>query len=236
MNRKVLLTYVVSALFVFLCPSVMDAQNKQNSRKKDSFLEYFVDGKDTIYVDQIRASKVYPKLARHKGKEWRKYYRLVHNFSKTYPYALAAKQILSEADSTISTDHLKRRKKDKYISSVQKELFSVFEKPLKNLTISQGALLMKLIDRETGLAPYYIIKDYKNGAAAGFWQGVGKIFKYDMKKGYDPKGEDANIEELVQIWQEGDYEAFYFSIFWQDMPKVSIPEEYRQFISESYFR
>lgn len=236
MNRKVLLTYVVSALFVFLCPSVMDAQNKQNSRKKDSFLEYFVDGKDTIYVDQIRASKVYPKLARHKGKEWRKYYRLVHNFSKTYPYALAAKQILSEADSTISTDHLKRRKKDKYISSVQKELFSVFEKSLKNLTISQGALLMKLIDRETGLAPYYIIKDYKNGAAAGFWQGIGKIFKYDMKKGYDPKGEDANIEELVQIWQEGDYEAFYFSIFWQDMPKVSIPEEYRQFISESYFR
>ena len=119
---------------------------------------------------------------------------------------------------------------------MQKELFSVFEKPLKNLTISQGALLMKLIDRETGLAPYYIIKDYKNGAAAGFWQGIGKIFKYDMKKGYDPKGEDANIEELVQIWQEGDYEAFYFSIFWQDMPKVSIPAEYRQFISESYFR
>ena len=97
---------MILALLVF-CPALLEAQNRQTGKKKESFLEYFVDGKDTIYVDQIRASKVYPKLARHKGKEWRKYYRLVHNFSKTYPYALAAMQVLSEAGSTICPYPLK---------------------------------------------------------------------------------------------------------------------------------
>ena len=54
-------------------------------------LRYIVEGKDTIYVDEIKASKVYSRLPKQKGKDWRKYYRLVHNFSNAYPYALVAK-------------------------------------------------------------------------------------------------------------------------------------------------
>ena len=61
-------------------------------------LHYIVEGKDTIYIDQIKASKVYSRLPKQKGKDWRKYYRLVHNFSKTYPYALAARKIVARAD------------------------------------------------------------------------------------------------------------------------------------------
>ena len=60
-------------------------------------------------------------------------------------------------------------KKDRYIAEVQKELFKDFEGGLRNMTISQGAILLKLIDRETGQSSYSIIKTYKNGAAAGFW-------------------------------------------------------------------
>ena len=90
-------------------------------------LHYIVEGKDTIYIDQIRASKVYSRLPKQKGKDWRKYYRLVHNFSKTYPYALAAQKIVARADSTIAADKLKRAKRDRYIDQVQKELLNVFE-------------------------------------------------------------------------------------------------------------
>ena len=198
----------------------------QIKNKEKAYLQYIVEGKDTIYIDEIRPSKVYSRLPRQKGKEWRKYYRLVHNFSKTYPYALAARNIVKKADQTIEDQNLKRLKRDKYINSVQDELFEMFEQPLRNLTVSQGALLMKLIDREIGKSSYMIIKDYKSGIAAKFWQGVAKLFGSDLKKPYDPKGEDAQIEELVKIWEEGDFEALYFSLFWKEPPTIEIPSKY----------
>lgn len=194
--------------------------------QSDRMLHYIVQGKDTIYIDEIKASKVYSRLPKQKGREWRKYYRLVHNFSKTYPYALAARKIVDRTDKEIEDNNLKRLKKDRYVNKVQDELFELFEKPLRSLTVSQGALLMKLIDREIGKSSYMIIKDYKSGIAATFWQGVAKLFGSDLKKPYDPKGEDAKIEELVQIWEDGDFEAFYFSLFWKDPPVIEIPSKY----------
>lgn len=193
---------------------------------QENALRYIVEGKDTIFIDQLNPSKVYSRLPRQKGREWRKYYRLVHNFSKAYPYALVARRLVHEADSTIAADNLKRVKRDKYITSVQNELFSVFESQIRSMTVSQGALLMKLIDREVGKSSYDIIKDYKNGIAARFWQGIAKVFGSDLKKPYDPEGEDALTEELVKIWEAGDFQAFYFAIFWKDPPVVPIPEKY----------
>ena len=194
---------------------------------QEGILEFIVEGNDTIYIDQIRASKVYSRLPKMKGREWRQYYRLVHNFSKAYPYALVAKKLVMEADSVIAADNLKGIKREKYINKVQKELFSVFESQMRSLTVSQGALIMKLVDREVGKSSYNIIKGYKSGITAGFWQGIAKMFGSDLKKPYDPEGEDEATEELVQIWEAGDFPAFYWSIFWKDPPEMPIPEKYR---------
>ena len=199
-----------------------EAQEDKDSRR----LAYFVEGEDTIYYDTITASKVYSRVPRQKGKEWRKYYRLVHNFSKAYPYALVAKKLVEEADSTIAADNLKGVKRDRYVNRVQEELFDVFEGQMRKLTVSQGALIMRLVDREVGKSSYNIIKGYKSGMAAGFWQGIAKIFGSDLKKPYDPEGEDALTEELVHMWETGDFPAFYFSLFWQDPPQMPIPEKY----------
>lgn len=203
-----------------------DGRVTLNAQVQGEVLEYIIEDGDTIFMDEIRASKVYSRLPKQKGKEWRKYYKLVHNFSKSYPYALVAKKLVMEADSTISADRLKGVRKEKYVSQVQKELFEVFEGQMRNLTVSQGALLMKLVDREVGKSSYNIIKDYKSGIAAGFWQGIARIFGTDLKKPYDPEGEDKLTEELVEIWNAGDFEAFYFSIFWKDPPVMPIPEKY----------
>jgi hypothetical protein len=194
---------------------------------RDGMLPFFVEGGDTVFYDTIAASKVYSRIPRQKGREWREYYRLVHNFSKAYPYALVARKLVIEADSTIAADKLKGAKREKYINKVQKELFRVFEGQMRNLTVSQGALIMKLVDREVGKSSYNIIKGYKSGMTAGFWQGVAKMFGSDLKKPYDPEGEDRQTEELVKIWEAGDFPAFYWSLFWQDPPEMPIPEKYR---------
>ena len=86
---------------------------------------------------------------------------------------------------------------------------------------------MKLIDREVGKSSFLIIKDYKNGMAAGFWQGIAKLFGTDLKKPYDPDGEDRAIEELVQLWDAGEFEGLYFSLFWKFPPEIEIPSKYR---------
>ena len=223
---KKITLYILFMLLAALCAGQKECR-AQTVKDKDKVMHYIVEGKDTIFIDEIRASKVYARLPKQKGKDWRKYYKLVHNFSKTYPYALVAKQIVARADSTIAADKLKRVKRDKYIDSVQKELFDVFEKPLRGLTVSQGALLMKLIDREIGKSSFDIIKDYKNGIAARFWNGVAKMFGSDLRKPYDPEGEDLMVEDLVKMWEDGDFPAFYMSLFWKDPPIVEIPSEYR---------
>lgn len=197
-----------------------------NADRDNNMLPFFVEEGDTIYYDTITASKVYSRIPKQKGREWREYYKLVHNFSKSYPYALVAKKLAIEADSTIAADKLKGIKREKYINQMQQEIFDVFEGAMRKLTVSQGMLIMKLIDREVGKSSYAIIKDYKSGVAAGFWQGIAKFFGTDMKKHYDPEGEDKAVEELVQIWKAGDFNALYWSLFWQDPPELNIPERF----------
>lgn len=225
-------TGIISAIvaatlaLAFGSPAASARQQTQPKRYWGGLMEYIVEGNDTIFVGDIRPSRIYPKMEKQKGRDWRKYYRLVHNFSKTYPYAIVARTLLEDVDSTLEADNLKNAKREKYIRQKQTELFNVFEEPLRNLTVSQGALLMKLIDRECGKSSFNIIKEYRNSIAAGFWQGIAKIFGSDLKKGYDATGEDRSIEDLVEKWEYGDFDNFYYSIFWQYPPKVVIPEEY----------
>ena len=201
--------------------------SKPQEQQNNTFMEFIVEGNDTIYIDEIRAAKVFARLPKMKGREWKQYYRLVHNFSKAYPYALVAKKLVTEADSTIAADKPKGVKREKYINTVQKELFDVFESQMRSLTVSQGTLIMKLVDREVGKSSYNIIKGYKSGITAGFWQGIAKIFGSDLKKPYDPEGEDEAVEELVILWERGDFPAFYWSLFWKEPPEMPIPEKYR---------
>lgn len=229
MKTRQVISIIAAALTIALAPHTpAHAQTPEQipQKSENGVMEFIVEGKDTFYIDKIRASRIFPKLQRQKGKDWRKYYRLVHNFSKTYPYALVARELLVEVDSTLEAENFSRAEREKYIKGQQKELFNVFETPLRNLTVSQGALLMRLIDREAGKSSYNIIKEYRNGIAAGFWQGIAKIFGSDLKKHYDAEGADRSVEDLVQKWEDGDFDNFYYSLFWQYPPKVVIPEEY----------
>lgn len=214
---------VLATILAVTLPAAEAAAQTQS--QKGGYMEYIVEGKDTIFVDMIRAAKIFEKQKRKKGREWRKYYRLVYNFNKVYPFALEAKRLTAQVDSTVDAENMKFLKKERYIKTVQDNLFKAYENTARNMSISQGALMMKLIDRECGITPYELIKDYRNGFAAGFWQGVAKMFGTDMKKHYDPKGEDAATEELVKFWEDGDFDSFYYSIFWEYPEKVVLKRD-----------
>ena len=206
---KLYIKYCFITLICLLCSNFTYAQ-----KPKGYSIGYEIVNGDTLYIDKISPAYVFNRPERVKNtKEWRKFYKTVYNFAKVYPYALKAKEIMQDADSTIANSNFTARQREKYIKEYEKKLFREFEKPLMKLTITQGKLLLKLMDREMGLSSFYVIKNYKGGAAAGFWQGIAKLFGSDLKKQYDRFGEDKIVEELVQMYNSGVFWYLYYSMF-----------------------
>lgn len=200
--------------YCFLLLGALFYTSFANGQKPGVQIGYEVHGKDTIYIDRINELHVFNRpQSWKKSREWRKFYRTVYNFAKVYPYALKAKAIMRDADSTLANSNFTRAQREKYIKEYEKRLFREFEKPLRKLSINQGKMLLKLIDREAGISSYYAIKNYKGGAAAGFWQGIAKLFGSDLKKKYDMFGEDKILEELVQMYRNGSFWYLYYSMF-----------------------
>ena len=180
------------------------------------------------YYDEISPSVVTGrrrKKIKHYGREWRQQYRLIWNFNKIYPYALVGRKLMRQVDSTIAAGSLDGRERDKYIKEVEKELLRLFEKDIRQMTISQGFLLVRLVDRECGTTVYDLIKNYEGSVAAGFWNLVGKLFEQDLKSHYDPDGKDARTEQLIEIWESGDWDNFFFSVFGEEPKKTVIASD-----------
>ena len=220
-NIVLLLTAVLlPALFI---PSL----SAQDQRRELKVMEYYVNGKDTIYLDEIPPAVIHPRQTMSK-RDWVKYYKRVHNFSKAYPYALAISQIIHETDSIFEAGNYSKRQQEKYLSKKKDELLKDFEPLFRKLTLKQGLMMIRLIDRECGITPYYILKNYLGGATAGFWQGVAKMFKGNLKQPYDRFGEDKDLEELVGYWQRGEFDNLYWLVFGKPRPEIILPEKYQK--------
>ena len=101
---------------------------------------------------------------------------------KVYPYAVEAIRIFRETEYVTAT--MPKRKAKKHIRRLQKELKKEFEDPLKKLTKTQGYLLVKMIERETGNTMHYLIKDLRGGMTATYWSTMAKMFGHQLKDGY----------------------------------------------------
>ncbi len=132
----------------------------------------------------------------------RRYRRLIRNVKRAYPYAKIANHRLMVLDRKLAEMDSKRERK-KYIKEAEKEIMREFEKDIRKLTIRQGIILVKLIDRETGNTSYEIIKDIRGGLTAFFWQGIARIFGNNLKTEYDPDGEDKVLEDIVRAIEAG---------------------------------
>ena len=124
--------------------------------------------------------------------------RLRNAIYVTYPYAKRAGWVFSDIEKHIAKNPNKQDV-NKYINSREKELKKEFTDPLKNLSVYQGKVLMKLINRETGGTDCYdILKELKGGFTARFWQTVAFVFGSDLKQPYDASGKDAEMETIVK--------------------------------------
>jgi len=89
------------------------------------------------------------------------------------------------------------------MKKAEKELEAQFGNEIKDLTFSQGKILIKLVYRETGNSTFDIVKDLRGGFTAFIWQTMARIFGYNLKNGYDPAGEDQAIEQVILMIEAG---------------------------------
>ncbi|MCF0167188.1 MAG: DUF4294 domain-containing protein [Bacteroidales bacterium] len=190
-------------------------------------LEYVVNGKDTMFVDELPPARIHPRQTMSR-RDWFKYYKRVHNFSKSYPYALFIAKTIRETDSIFVARNYNKRQQERYLDDMKEDLIRDFNPIFRNLSLKQGLMMIRLIDMEVGMEPYYIIEKYLGRINSGFWQGVAKLFGGNLKKGYEPKGEDADLEELVAIWHKGEFEDLYDMVFGRPLPEIYIPEAFRE--------
>jgi len=121
---------------------------------------------------------------------------MIRNIKKAYPYARIAGIKLKELDDHLATLD-SEKEQNAYINQAEKEILDQFEKEVKKLTVTQGIILVKLIDRETGRTSYQVIKELKGGFTAFFWQGIARIFGNNLKTEYDPHKQDKIMEDIV---------------------------------------
>ena len=152
---------------------------------------------DTIEAKTLQDLPFFSRLTDQQMKDRAKWTRLRNAVYVTYPYAKRSGLVLNDMNARLVNVTSKEERK-KYIQSREKELKKEFTDPLTNLSIYQGKVLMKLINRETGNNCYEIIKEYKGGFTARFYQTVAFFFSSNLKQPYDKKGEDLEMEKIVQ--------------------------------------
>lgn len=167
--------------------------------------ETFLDGS----IDQviITAPKPTKRELKRGRKRLEKLTRLRWNVHKVFPYAQKVAVILQEVEDSLRAIGDDRVKKD-FIKNRETSLFGEYEDDIRKMSRSQGKVLVKLVSRETGISTYELIKGYKNGASALFWQSISLLFGINLKVDYNPQEEEM-IELIVRDLERGGYNIAY---------------------------
>ena len=158
---------------------------------------------DTIPSVTLKEFRVYAVREFKNPKEAQKYDRLKRDVKKVYPYAKLASKKLKEYSIILAKLENEHQKKA-FLKIAEKELKAEFEDELKNLTMRQGRILIKLIDRETGNSSYELVKELRGSFSAFVWQSLARLFGSDLKVKYDAAGEDKMIEDIIVLIENGE--------------------------------
>lgn len=194
---------LLGLLAILLASNAVQAQTQADSSGK-IMLGAVIENGDTIGMVYLDDVYVIDKLPKKWVKRQQRYDRLRRNVYKTYPYAVIAAGVLKDVDANLALIPDKKAQKA-YMKSVEHELKKRFKGELENMTISQGQVLVKLINRQSGRNVFSIIKEVKGGFNAVVYQSVALLFSNNLKKAYDPYGDDKDIEAIVQELEATNY-------------------------------
>lgn len=192
----------IGFLLVFCCSAALtkaqDQLPRQLSTGKNDTIKTYLTNIDGELVPMIVTPEIKIVDVRiFKSKADRDAYnRLRYNVYKVMPYAKLASERYQKLQRSLATTADKKTQK-RMIDTCETEIKALFKKEIENLTISQGEILIKLIDRQTGTTSYEMVKELKGGLKAFMFQSVARFFGHNLKETYDPS-EERDIEAILQ--------------------------------------
>lgn len=194
--------YLFLMLFVLCCADGKAQQKIKTNIVPEGYQKAQVYDGDTVAVVNLREVFIYPVVRFKNKKEQVKYDKLVRDVKRTLPYAKMVYETLIETYEymeTLPNDKARQA----HLKRMEKELFAQYKPELKKLSLSQGKLLIKLIDRECNQSSFNLLKAYLGGFRAGFWNIFAGMLGASLKSEYDPKGKDAMTERVVVLVENG---------------------------------
>ena len=191
MKRSVFFLGVI--ILAGFTPAKLNAQSVLDTIRVEAFI---TPQGDTIPQSWLPTVEVSAKQTNQWRNYWRDWTRLRNAVYITYPYAKSASKVISEVNAqlvNVKDESLRKQ----IIKAREKELKRDFADKITKLSVYQGKVLMKLINRETGNNCYSLIQEFKGNFNAGFWQAVAFVFGSSLKQPYEPQGDDREIEKIV---------------------------------------
>ncbi len=143
----------------------------------------------------------YPPMVFANERERREYGLLVRRVKKVLPYAVQVRYIVLE--TYIVLDGLPESERKAHINRVKRELNDQYGRTIRKMSKKEGQLLIKLIDRECNQTGYDIVRAFIGSFKASIYQGLARLFGQNLKKRYDPEGDDKMLERVVRMVESG---------------------------------
>lgn len=186
-------------LYILLILSLLSVSAICQARRQRAFWhqEWTVENGDSIAVVHITPIRKYARKP-----DMRRYARLVRAVKRVYPIAEEAKVLMrTMEDELLALPNKKQQKM--YIKGIEKRLIREYTPVLKKMTIYDGRVLLKLIDRQIDNTAYDIVKELRGSFEAGLWQALAKMFGNNLKTDYDPDKDDILLEQIVLLYEKG---------------------------------
>lgn len=197
---------LLSILFVIVTVSISAAQDIKVAKDwvppGGARLMVQVEKGDTVFVCWLKDIWVFPKSTFKNKRQEQYFWKTVRDVKITLPYAKVVGSELRRVNMLL-VDMKNERERKKYLAIYEKQIFNKYEKDLKKMSINQGRLLLKLIDRECSTNSYDLIKQYRGNVTAFFWQGVARLFGSNLKSEYDAIGNDKILERVILLVESG---------------------------------
>lgn len=192
-----MLPYLVGAVCALAIPVGAQAQGEGD------LVPVVVSHGDTMPMYFLEPVEIQAKMTGKARRQAARTDRLTKYVQKVYPYARVTATLLAEYNHDLAQIG-RESDRELYVKLAEAEIKAEFEEEIKGLTMTQGRILVKLIDRETGHTGYELVKQLRGSFQAWMWQGVAKLFGQDLKGEYDPEGDDALVESIVRRIENGE--------------------------------
>ena len=159
-----------------------EAPNTELIQKEGEWTRAIIENGDTLILMTLDEVNFTVPRTFESSEDRKRYYKYKRYALVVYPYATKAIKIFEETEYV--TQNMRKKQRKKHIKRLQKQLKEEFEAPLRKLTRTQGLLLMKMIEKETGTSMYDLLKGLRGGMTARYWQTMAKFYGYNLKDGY----------------------------------------------------